>query len=549
MKTNYVISLEIGSSATKIGAATFDADLGNEAPVTVIAIEEEPLTNCVRYGRIQNVEDVTRHTMLALDRLGGRTGVYPREITGVYTAIGGRSLASCKATSQLTLPEESEITQKLIEDLKNDALLQVPQNRIPLDVIPLRYTVDDVVTKRPVGSFGSRLKAEFTIVYCDPLNERNLERVIVERLNLDICGYVVRPLAIANLALTNEDTKPGCMLVDIGAETTTVSIFKDGALQYLATIPLGSLNITRDLANGLGVIEEQAEQIKIRLGNAISDSNSLTPDQIEIDNYVQARVSEIIANILAHIGFANFKSTDLCSGIIVTGRGAKLKNLCQLLQMRSRLPVRVASSPNYIHVADPAINTSDNLDVIAVAYEAMHRSFDPEAVPCMTELQPEPTPEPEPTPAVQAQPEPAKQITVDEPQPEQPVSSIYDYTGGSFGGYAIDEYDTTPKEEEKPAPAPAAQAQPDTEQSVQHVQQASSDDALLLLDDDKAEAIKQKRAEKAEKARKEAEAEERRRIEKENRRLMRPSFLDRLRNKINKLVDDSGEGNDLDDEL
>jgi type IV secretory pathway VirB10-like protein len=209
----------------------------------------------------------------------------------------------------------------------------------------------------------------------------------------------------------------------------------------------------------------------------------------------------------------------------------------------------VASSPNYIHVADPAINTSDNLDVIAVAYEAMHRSFDPEAVPCMTELQPEPTPEPEPTPAVQAQPEPAKQITVDEPQPEQPVSSIYDYTGGSFGGYAIDEYDTTPKEEEKPAPAPVAQAQSDTEQSVQHVQQASSDDALLLLDDDKAEAIKQKRAEKAEKARKEAEAEERRRIEKENRRLMRPSFLDRLRNKINKLVDDSGEGNDLDDEL
>jgi cell division protein FtsA len=524
MNTKYVISLEIGSSNTKLGAASYDADQGDNAPLTIIAIEEETINNCVRYGRIQNVEDVTRHTMLALDRLSNRTGVYPRNITGVYTAIGGRSLASCKASAQLSLPEESEITKELIERLKDDALLQVPQGRTALDIIPLRYTLDDVVTKRPVGSFGSRIKAEFTIVYCNPLNERNLERVIVERLNLDICGYVVRPIAIANLTLTDEDTKPGCMLVDLGAETTTVSIFKDGALQYVATIPIGSHNITRDLAAGFGVTEEQAEQIKIRLGNAISDSGTLTAQQVDIDNYVQARVSEIIANILAHINFAGYKSSDLCSGIVITGRGSKLRNFCDLLRLRSGLSVRVAATPSAITVADPSINTNDNLDIIAVSREAMLRSQNPNAVSCVTELAPEPEPEPEPV-----QPEPEKPVATQPVQPEHPAA-MYDYTGGTFGGYTIDE---------KEPQAPTQPAQPTKE----------VDDEGLLDDYDKEAQIKEKRAKKAEEERKKAEEEERKRREREEKKLINssPGLLGRLRRKLNDLIEDNGDGNDLDD--
>jgi cell division protein FtsA len=523
MNTNYVISLEIGSSATKIGAASFDADLGKDAPVTLIAIEEEPLSNCVRYGRIQNVEDVTRHTTLALDRLSNRTGVYPRVITGVYTAIGGRSLASCKASAQLALPEESEITQAHIEQLKDDALKQVPQGRIALDIIPLRYTLDDVVTKRPVGSFGSRIKAEFTLVYCDPLNERNLERVIVERLNLDICGYVVRPLAIANLTLTDEDTKPGCMLVDLGAETTTVAVFKDGALQYLATIPLGSHNITRDLASGLSLTEEQAEQIKVRLGNAISDSSSLTEQQIDIDNYVQARVSEILANILAHINFAGYQSDDLSAGIIITGRGAKLKNLCDLLRLRSGMNVRVAATSAFINVADPAINTNDNIDIIATAREAVLRSMNDGAVPCVTELTPQPAPEP----VQEVTEQPAAEAT----QPAEPAApNMYDYTGGNFGGYGVD-YD---KPEQPAAQTPAKDI----------------DDDDVLSDYDEEERRKQKRAKKAEEERKKAEEEELKRRQQEEKKLIdRPGILGRLRKKITTLIEDAGDGNDLDDDL
>ncbi len=544
MNTNYVISLEIGSSATKIGAASFASDLGSDTPVTVIAIEEEPLTNCVRYGRIQNVEDVTRHTMLALDRLSGRTGLYPRKITGVYTAIGGRSLASCKATASLDFGDETEITNDVISRLKKEAMLQVPEGRIALEVIPLKYIIDEIATSRPVGSFGKRIKADFTLVFCDPLNERNLERVIVERLDLDICGYVVRPLAIANLTLTAEDTKPGCMLVDLGAETTTVAIYKDGSLQYLATIPLGSHNITRDLANGMSVIEEQAEKIKIRLGNAISDSTSLTEEQRTIDNFVQARVSEIIANILAHIKFAGYKSSEICSGIIITGRGAKLRNFCQLLRIQSNLPVRVASAPSHsILVSDPAINPTDNIDLIALAHEAMLRCQNGNTVPCVTPYEPEPekpaepvqtakpaqtaaAPVQQPTQQPSQPAQPAQQHHAPE-EPAQPISSIYDYTGGVFGN--------TPANDDEP------ESQPATDET-------NVSEEYLLVDSDEEERRKQRQAEKAKEEREKAIAAEEKRRKKEQKRLSRPGLYDRIKSRIKDLIDDSGEGNDLEDE-
>jgi cell division protein FtsA len=533
MKQNYVISLEIGSSAAKIGAASFDTAFGAEAPVTVIAIEEEHLNNCVRYGRIQNVEDVTRHTLLALDRLSGRTGVYPRQITGVYTAIGGRSLASRKAFAEITLPAESEITNDIIERLKNEAMLQVPEGKVALDIIPLRFVLDDVVTKRPVGSFGTRLKADFTLVYCSQLNERNLERVIVERLNLDICGYVVRPLAIANLTLTDDETRPGCMLVDLGAETTTVAIFKDGALQYLATIPLGSQNITRDLAAGLGLVEEQAERIKISLGNAISDNNNLTNEQVEIDNYVQARVTEIIANIIAHIRFAEYKTSDICAGIIITGRGSKLRNFSQLLQAQSGLPVRVATMPGTIHISDPAINPSDNIDILAIAKEAVSRSLKDDAVQCVSLPEPEPQPEPEPVAETPAAPAPAATPAAAQQQPQQPQQPAfnpYDYTSApAFGGY-------TDKELDQPVDEPAA---PQPQQPT-----AQTDEEGLLLDSDEEDKLKALRQRQLEEQRKKI-IEEQKRLERKAARKQN-KFVSFLSDKIKSLIDGEGDGDGYD---
>lgn len=386
-RQQYIVALEIGTTAVKLAAAT----AAPRQPLTIVSMASQPLASGVRYGRIQNVEDVTGATMLALQNLAADPAVAPNRITGVYVGIGGRSLGTIRASANLTLPEESEITPDIIERLKEDALAAVPQNREALEIIPLAYTVDGVDAQRPAGSVGTRVAGTFTIVVCDPVNSRNIDRVVVKKLNLDICGYIVRPLAVANLALTTDDTNPGCMLVDIGAETTTVSIFKNAALHYIATIPMGSRNITRDLADGLGIVESKAEEIKTRLGNAMPDTAAETDDPTipVINSHVQARATEIAANIVAHIGFAGMGGADLRAGIIVTGRGAKLRGMCQLLKDMAQLPVRTAMIPQTLRIADPAVNPADSTDIIAIAATARRRAAEPDAIPCVEEAQPQ----------------------------------------------------------------------------------------------------------------------------------------------------------------
>lgn len=364
-----LITLEIGSSAVKIGLASFDADVP-DSPLTLQAVESEPLLNCVRNGRIQNVEDVKNQTLKALERLRRRPELEGAEITGVYAAIGGRSLSTVNASANLALPDERLITDELVERLKSEAMASVDSGKDVLEIIPRRFAVNDAPSARPVGAYGSKISGDFTIVVCDQLNSRNIERVVLDRLDLNICEYVVRPLAIARAVLTAEDTNPGCMLVDMGAETTTVAIFKEGSPRYIATIPMGGRNITRDLMAGMGITEERAEEIKLRVGNALNDGAPASADRIEIDSYIQARALEIASNIAAHIGFAGYGEGDLRAGIIVTGGAARLKNMGQLLKNATRLPVRMAVAPAAVHIQDSSIDPAENLDVIALTLAA-----------------------------------------------------------------------------------------------------------------------------------------------------------------------------------
>lgn len=419
MDNKYVISLEIGSSAVQVAAASFSPD--DTAHITVIGVEEEALNKCVRYGRIQNVEEVAAQTEKAIDRLRQIPELADKNITGVYTAVGGRSLHSMHASAELSFAEETLITSEIISRLQDDAMRSVNGPTDILDVIPLRYIIDNAPAEKPVGVFGTHIKAEYTVIVCQNLNSRNLERVIVDRLGMDICGFIVRPLAIADLCLTAEDTHPGCMLVDLGAETTTVSVYTGGALRYLATIPIGAAAITRDLASCLGMVESQAEQTKCNVASAIIDSNSASTAELRnINNYVHARAMEIVANINAQIEFAGISRNDLRSGIIITGRGAKLRNFCKLLEAQSSLPVRNVALPTAVRIASPTINGNDFIAPIAVAMKGAQRSADPQELPCIEEPVVIPAPQPAPAPVKEPEPvvKPAEKEPVLEKKPE-----------------------------------------------------------------------------------------------------------------------------------
>ena len=504
MDNKYVISLEIGSSAVQVVAAAYDPV--EPGPLTIVGAAEAPLVNCVRYGRVQNVKQVAKQTLMALDSLRQYPELADRELVGVYAALGGRSLHSLTAEASLTFPDETCVTDEIIDRLKDQAVDGVEEDVEIYEVTPVSYTVDGMAAANPVGVYVREIKARFTLVVCKSMNFRNLERVLVEQLGLEICGTIVRPLAIADLCLTRDDTRPGCMLVDVGAETTTVSIYREGALIYLATIPLGGAHITRDIAGARGITEEQAEATKCNMASAMIDASAPNAEIRDINNHAHARAIEIVANILVQIEYAGLTPSHIRAGIIITGRGARLRNFSKLLEAQSGMKVRAAAIPGTVRMASADLKAADLLAPISVAAVAARLADDPAAIPCLTEpvfipaaeddvVEEETvetddnitwTPEPEKPAAQPAAPAAQAPAPAPAPEPKQPEPEPV---------------------AEKPA-APAAPVQPRPEQPRRSPRSGivngfgiDDEDPYLLEDDEVAERKKQEARYKEEQAR------------------------------------------------
>lgn len=387
MEEKLIVALEIGSSKIKGAVGSVDT-AGN---VTVKAIEEEKFVDSVRYGLIRNVAEVADAVSAVISRLETRIPGY--KISGVYTGVGGRSLRSDVVRIDRRLPTEMEISSAMIEDLFKEALDRHIEDRKVIDVTPREFRVDNAPTNRPVGTYGHHLDAKLNLISIRNQIWRNLNHVIIDRLSLHINDFFVRQIAEADLVLTTEEKRLGCALVDFGAETTTISVYKHGVLQGLTTLPLGSRNITRDIC-ALNHLEERAEELKISGGNAqpgaeTQPSGMFAPvagfDYTDVNNYVSARAGEIIANIIVRISAMGFTADLLPGGIVIIGRGALLKNFNQRLASEFGREVRAGQPGTSIRVTDSRITTSDAVDVIAILTAAAANP-----APCVEKRQDDP---------------------------------------------------------------------------------------------------------------------------------------------------------------
>ncbi len=363
----FIVAFEIGSSKIKGAVGAVDPT----GTLNILAIEEEPLIDAVRYGCIRKVQEVSDRIQRVTDRLNNYPSVAPGHICGAYVSLGGQSLKSTPTTVERKFSDDTEITDTLIRQLKEQAKAAGVPDRDVVAVLTRDFTVDSIPQKNPVGFFCHEIKAGLTLLSCRPQLKSNLNRVFSERLPLDINGYIIRPLAIASIVLTEDEKHLGCMLVDFGAETTTVSIYKNGALRYLATIPMGSRNITRDLT-ALNCLEKRAEEIKKVIGNVDPQQQYDTQatfeglDNSEINNYIQARAGEIITNIIEQTTYAGFKQEDLPAGIIITGGGARLRGFNDLLATHSKMKIRRGNPAGAIRFNDQRLSPADNIDIVAL---------------------------------------------------------------------------------------------------------------------------------------------------------------------------------------
>lgn len=370
MNERYIAAIEVSSSKI-VAAIGKTRGTGN---LDVIAVEHEATGEVgVRYGIIQNLEETSLAVARIFGRLEQRSNIHPRKIKSVIVGLGGRSLKNITKEVSLSLPEDTEITDEILERLHDQAIHSAIDNTLEVvDAVPRVFKVGNSQTSSPKGMIGNHISGVFDLIVCRPELKRNIKRTITDKLHLEVDGFVVTAMATGHLILNPEEKRLGCMLVDMGAETTTVTIYQKGALHYFATIPMGGRNISRDIAS-LGVVDTKAEEIKITSGNALAENN--VPNLVinglklsDISNLVVARSEEIVANIIAQLEYAGIKDSELQGGIVCIGGGFRMKGLLELLEMESSIPVRRGTLPEYVRIEDTRANGVEIAEVASVLY-------------------------------------------------------------------------------------------------------------------------------------------------------------------------------------
>ena len=400
MKENYIAALEIGSSKITGAVAHYTAD----GTLKVLAVEQEESRDSVRYGIIHNPEEVASRVIRILDRLNSNPAVAPRVIKGVYVGLSGRSMRSVASDVELTFPEEAEITGDMLRRLREDArTIPIETGLEILATVPRSYNVDGMETSSPKGAMGKTITATYDVIVGRTELKRNIMRALSERTGVAVKGLIITPIATADIVLSDQEKRLGCMLVDFGAETTSVSLYRKGSLCYYATLPLGGRNITRDLTS-LSILEEKAEEIKCESGRAIPRENpsTLVVGGIrlsDVSNLVVARAEEIVANVIQQIEYAGLKEKDLPAGIVCVGSGSHLHGLLELLENQSGMNARLGHLPSFIQPMEPRAKRHDAIQTAAVLYAGAMSAADS----CLELPEPE---EPEQDDAEKPTPEP-----------------------------------------------------------------------------------------------------------------------------------------------
>jgi cell division protein FtsA len=304
------------------------------------------------------------------------------DIRLVNVGIAGQHIKSIQHHGVLMRSNyEQEITQADVDALTQDMfkLVMLPGEEI-IHALPQEYIIDNEKgIKEPIGMCGIRMEANFHIITGQIAAAKNMYKC-VNRANLEATGLILEPLASAEAVLSKEEKEAGVALVDIGGGTTDIAIFQDGIIRHTAVIALGGDIITEDIKEGCSIIKDQAEMLKIRFGSALaseSKENEIVsipglrgrePKEISLKNLaniIQARMEDVIEHIYYEIKNSGYEKK-LIAGIVVTGGGAKLKHVSQLIEYMTGMDTRIGYPNEHLskaseEIASPMFATSVGL--------------------------------------------------------------------------------------------------------------------------------------------------------------------------------------------
>jgi cell division protein FtsA len=328
MPKEFIVAIELGSSKMTGIAGKKNLD----GSIQVLAVVKEESSSFIRKGYVYNIDKTAQCLTTIVSKLEKQLKT---TITQVYVGVGGQSIRSIRNVISKELPTDTVVTQDMVIELMDaNRNMKYPDQEI-LDAAVQEYKVDSQYQLDPVGIQCSHIEGNFLNILQRKAFYKNLN-MCFEAAGINVAEMYLAPLALADSVLTETEKRSGCVLVDMGADTTTVSVYYKNVLRHLAVIPLGGNNITKDIAS-LQMEEQDAEKMKLKYACAFTENNeidnnlkySIDPDrQVESRKFieiVEGRLEEIIANVWCQVPEEYYDK--LLGGIVLTGGGSNLKGI------------------------------------------------------------------------------------------------------------------------------------------------------------------------------------------------------------------------------
>lgn len=335
-KKNIAVGIDIGTYQVKVVVAREDSDSNSQFP-TILGVGYAE-SKGLRHGYITHQTDAVRSIRKAV-RQAEKASKY--KVTRAFVSIGGVGLSSYRSEGQVTITRaDSEITQNDVDKAIEQSSETIPSgvilNKKIIHSIPVSYKIDGrSVLGEPAGLKGTRLEVETLFIMC---LEHHLQELIqaVEDAGVEVVDIMASPLAASLVTLTKPEKIQGCVLTNIGSETVSIIVYENDTPTSLEIFPIGSNDITNDIALGLQVSLDEAEQIKKDI------EKGKTQPKKKLEEIISARLIDIFQLVEAHLKKIN-KNGLLPGGIVITGGGSGITTIEDLAKAYLKLPSKVST--------------------------------------------------------------------------------------------------------------------------------------------------------------------------------------------------------------
>ena len=369
-KQTTLASIDVGT--TKVCTTIAETNDGGDIRVAGVGVTP---TKGLHKGLVVNINDA-RESIRESVRQAEQASNY--KVESAYIGVTGRHVSSLNNRGVVAVTRNDRLVRP--DDLRRVLAcaqsVRIPKDRKLLHVIPRGYALDGQVgVKNPVGMHGFRLDVETHIITAAITSVQNLVKCI-RSIGIDVDDLILEPLASSEAVLTEDEKQVGVILADIGGGTTDIAVFREGSIWHTSILPVAGYQITRDVAIGLGLPFDIAEEMKKRYGSVmpVYESKVETTSTIsenghgvsyqDLCDIIRARVEEIIRLILLELPRSDYEEL-VPAGLVLTGGSSNLSGIEALGRDILRLPVRVGIPTNMYGITDilrdPAYATSVGL--------------------------------------------------------------------------------------------------------------------------------------------------------------------------------------------